>query len=1124
MDNMVYFVCIPNDTLDISEANSFFYDALGIRYEDSKKNSSFLRFILNPYAFYEEINSKKTWALFSIEVSFLKNQVLHSLILIGSFKYDKFFFYGFLKEDIKNNREFSLLKEEYKAMTNQSRDVIFEYDLAKDTIYFPSNNKSLIETKPCIPNYKKYLQSAKSPFNKADRDRVVNFFDELNDSSYKEIEVRLSQKGLKERSVIIKAQTICSDNKNIKAVGLIYSCEEEKKAIASITEKTNHDFLTGVLNLDSIKSLVNLEIREKNALSAYYALLLIDLDNFRDINNRYGISFADDILINSAKKISNYFGSRALIGRSCPNQFVVFIPTEIEYTLLRMKSIQICKMFRNYVINPDTTEHLSVSIGISRYPFDGKCFDDLFSKADMALYMAKTNGKDGCFLYVDDNLKNASKYSLYKSANKTKDEIASGIVFDNITKTGNIEKNILEVFEKLKVEFSFDKIVLLEKDGLKVKALYINNLEEPFKNDYNEVLNYLGSGFVKRFNMDGIYIYSKDTVLGELEKELYRKYAINSFFIIGLEKKGHFDMAISFFNKEAREYPSKDVNALKKATEIIRDYLYKFRLNERLVQEIKKIDDSTESKNSYSYIVDKTNFDLIDFDSSTALLFPDAKRGNKCYKELMDRDIPCDKCPIMEFRKTRVNITDYYLQTKRIWVSSQVVDFELPNGVKTYLVHSSDISTIMRRMTSRDSLTGLLTISSFVEKVQELVSSRSINKYAIVYFDINRFKIINEVLGYTVGDQILIYVSRVLTNMITESELLFRISGDQFVLLLKYESVTILLSRLESMREVLRKNKLEGNYKMEIAISGGVFLIDARTPISMNILDLANVARRIAKKNKESFVIYDDDIDLQELKKKEIEKIQEKALQDEEFIVYIHPKVNIKTNRICGGEALIRWYHNGYVVPPNEFIPIFEENGFVINVDHYVYETIFKLIRYFMDNDLEAVTISMNASSIHFSDPNFIPTLKALIDKYQVPTKYIEIELTESLAIDCSESFYYVIRELKSLGFTLSLDDFGSGYSSLNVLSSLPVDVMKLDKGFFDSKNEKGRIIVESVVNLANSLGIKALAEGIETSEQVEFLKKVGCNYVQGYFYYKPMPLIDFVDLLKKDSEKNDME
>lgn len=251
--------------------------------------------------------------------------------------------------------------------------------------------------------------------------------------------------------------------------------------------------------------------------------------------------------------------------------------------------------------------------------------------------------------------------------------------------------------------------------------------------------------------------------------------------------------------------------------------------------------------------------------------------------------------------------------------------------------------------------------------------------------------------------------------------------------------------------------------------------------------------------------------------KNSIEKSLNKALEKGEFEIYLQPKYNSESDSIVGAEALARWNNrNDGIVSPEVFIPILEKNKNIVKLDMYMFEEACKIISRWSKNNVSLVPISINISKITMSEnDNFVIDLKNIIKKYDIDTRFLEIELTERIMFRETNKIVFIIKEIKKIGIKVSLDDFGAGYSSLNILKNIPIDIIKLDKLFLDKRDisEKGKIVIKNIINMANELGLEVVAEGVEFLEQSQFLKSVGCEVVQGYLYGKPMTIREFEKL-----------
>ncbi|EGT4247436.1 diguanylate kinase signaling protein [Clostridioides difficile] len=420
----------------------------------------------------------------------------------------------------------------------------------------------------------------------------------------------------------------------------------------------------------------------------------------------------------------------------------------------------------------------------------------------------------------------------------------------------------------------------------------------------------------------------------------------------------------------------------------------------------------------------------------------------------------------------------------------------------------------LQRIAYTDNLTGANTIDKFVIDANKILCKNTQVKYALLYIDIDKFKYINDLFGYEVGNEILRNLTKIIKSNIFEEEMFARISADNFIIIMKYIEEEDITKRLKTIFEELDlfNNNQEEKYKL--VLSCGIYFILPEDRDINSSIDRANIPHKMAKGgHKSSYAFYDNKIHDQEIKEKEMENTMFSSLENKEFIIYLQPKIELNTGEIQGSEALVRWKRpDKGLIPPNEFIPFFERNGFVINLDLYVLEEVCIYLRKWIDAGINPVTVSR----IHLYCNNFIETYKNIIDKYNIPAKYIELELTESIIFDNFDILIDIMNNLKKIGFLISMDDFGSGYSSLNMLKEIPMDILKLDQKFimetYNSKRSK--IIVTKVIEMAKELGMKVISEGVETEEQFKLLKEVKCDMAQGYLFGKPMPIEEFEHLI----------
>ena len=395
-------------------------------------------------------------------------------------------------------------------------------------------------------------------------------------------------------------------------------------------------------------------------------------------------------------------------------------------------------------------------------------------------------------------------------------------------------------------------------------------------------------------------------------------------------------------------------------------------------------------------------------------------------------------------------------------------------------------------------------------------SNRHTNKpaYAVLYTDIKQFKTINDAFGFGEGDELLQLFAHVLRDETGEDELCARASADQFVVLYHYESWESLCARTDKIHRTLEARLKAAGKTYRLVLIFGVYLPRGDEEDVSFLLDFANYARRSAKfTHKTATVRYDEAMRQEELLHRGLADRMDDALHNGEFVPYFQPKVNMLTGRIIGCEALVRWEPPGTdPILPGRFIPFFEHNGFVLELDLYIYEAVCRALRHWADVGHKLLPVSCNFSRLHFMDADFPNNLAAIADRYLIPHQILRLEITEGVMIEDFEPVRKQFDALRALGFPVVIDDFGLGYSSLSLLQQLSVDAVKLDRSFIAGGLERiqERKVVYGVVRLVESLGIQIVCEGVETKAQVERLTALGCRTAQGFYYYRPMPQKDF--------------
>lgn len=422
----------------------------------------------------------------------------------------------------------------------------------------------------------------------------------------------------------------------------------------------------------------------------------------------------------------------------------------------------------------------------------------------------------------------------------------------------------------------------------------------------------------------------------------------------------------------------------------------------------------------------------------------------------------------------------------------------------------------------QDRVTSLDDYSIFINKLHKAMTERENRKIAVIYGDIKYFKYFNDTYGYDRGDALL---ARVAELTVGESDGFVgasRVVSDNIVGAYFYNGVSPeeLYESLSKTTAALERQLREEFNCTRIRLAVGVYLIDEENA-DINpetAVSNANLARKKAKEAGSVSVVFFKE-EMAERLNRELEIISsvDKAMEDHEFIAYYQPKIDSNTGKLCGAEALIRWKKkDGKFVFPDQFIPAIEKSRQIIDVDYYMYREVFRFIRECLDEGLDIVPISLNVSRQHMKHLEIVDYIKALLEEYDIPRNLLEFEITETVCMEDATNATKFIDALHEMGIVVSMDDFGSGFSSLNLLSEIPLDIIKLDRCFLHS-NELGakeKVIITSIVSMVKNLDMISLCEGVETESQSEFLKEVGCDIQQGYFFSRPIPEEEFVRML----------
>lgn len=412
-----------------------------------------------------------------------------------------------------------------------------------------------------------------------------------------------------------------------------------------------------------------------------------------------------------------------------------------------------------------------------------------------------------------------------------------------------------------------------------------------------------------------------------------------------------------------------------------------------------------------------------------------------------------------------------------------------------------------------DSLTGAYNTVRFMQEMREAFAGPE--QYNVCVLNIHQFKFINEIFGRAQGDKLLCHISHVLKESVNSGEYFCRDTGDFFWIVLKGQDEEATGRRLYKMMEKISSFSLSRHHNYQIMLYCGVAVRRDDSSAEM-MMTHAMFALQTAKGTDRNNVwFYDVELHKQETLQNYIESHMHQALKDKEFRMFLQPKMDMRTGKLGGAEALVRWIpKDGTIIYPNQFIPLFESNGFCSSLDMYMVENVCRKIREWIDAGITPVPVSVNQSKILFYEEDYVENLCAVLERYRIPGDLITLEILEGLAAGNIDELNEKIDQLKEKGFRISMDDFGSGYSSFNILGKLHIDELKMDRVFLSAitgkEDERQKIIMAQVVDLAKKLRISTVAEGVETKENETLIRTLGCGYGQGYYYSRPIDEDEF--------------
>jgi diguanylate cyclase (GGDEF)-like protein len=462
------------------------------------------------------------------------------------------------------------------------------------------------------------------------------------------------------------------------------------------------------------------------------------------------------------------------------------------------------------------------------------------------------------------------------------------------------------------------------------------------------------------------------------------------------------------------------------------------------------------------------------------------------------------------------------------WAEVEAVATNLTEypGVRGILVVVRDISERrqaeerIHHMAHHDPLTGLPNRRLLAEQAALVMALVNRNKgsLALLFCDLDRFKDINDSLGHVVGDILLIQVASQLKKSLRDTDTLARLGGDEFMILLPEAGRDDAARVADKILTMLREPVALADHQLTVTGSIGISLYPHDGGTFQDLFKNADTAMYQAKQaGRNAFCFYDAAMNAASLERLTLMSALRKAIREGQLRTYFQPKVNLANGRVIGAEALVRWQHpEEGLIPPGRFIRLAEDNDLIVAIGCWVLEDVCRQLAAWREAGLPHLSVAVNIAARHFCAPYLVQNMEALLERYGLPHEALELELTESTVLEAGTETLTTLQELRRLGFTLAIDDFGTGYSSLAYLKNLPITALKIDRSFVrDLAHDPSDCAIAAViVTLGHSLGLKVVAEGVETEQQREILLEQGCDFAQGYLFSRPLPAVEFVEWL----------
>ena len=1040
----------------------------------------------------------------------------------------------FLTNDISEAASVIRLRD--RMLSSFSETTTWEYDIASRTMTINYIHEGVHDKTAVVENYKETIHEMQL-IQTEDLPVFARFCQELDEgrthifAEFRGLTGKYEYKWFRYFGDGIEDEIT---GKITKIAGHRYDITREKNLKDDMEKRLTQDLLTGLNHRDRARELIE---NEQKVISGESAYLLIDVDAFRSINNSYGKMYGDVVLQTLSGIIYTNFMSKDIIGRIAGDQFIVYC-NEINSAKIRELTEKLMQRIMENVPLRDQ-RCVTISVGIAYSPKDGSEFQELYNKADIALSKAKALGGNRYVEYDGSSMCDIKEgYTFKKIGAFAEDEERTGkaarkinkrlfdFAFDELTREDDFERAIKDIFKEVCLHYNLDRAILL---GIDSSGRSIDMATRWCRIDDKNDLDILRTSIVSawdefeaaaRKSKEQYFVMNSGRGGGmDFFREVLtmNKVPVSALMLPVRDNDGL--LCLLFFDAfEEHEFRNNEIATIRSIVRLITSYLISRQVKQELETESIINKNVMDAQKIIYYVIDGNTHEIKYVSKYARDFFDKFEYGKKCFSSFYGKSDVCDICPINSESGGGKTI-EVYDEEKDRWYTYTATKMADPRYENDILICITDVTDFLHRVKGEDTLTQIGSYDNFMLLATKAITNKE-QEYTLLFLGIRNFAKINDEYGYVTGDDILKSFARVLSDDTGDGELLCRIKGDDFAMLLKRTSEAELRRRIKNYSERLTAEFKKAYPAIEINCFAGSYDIPFEEQYFNRCIDKSMRARRVAFddiQTNEGFYAYTRELEQYEQERDEMDRKMRYALTHEGFKVYLQPKVDVNSGEIIGAEALVRMQDaEGKMVPPGLFIPLAEKTGMVVDIDRSVYEQTFYYMSKWKKEGKKVPLISVNVSRLHLIDDKLPERMKALAEKYELDPKEIELEITESVFFEDTERLINMIKRLKDIGFVISMDDFGAGYSTLNFMKSLPVDVIKIDGGFFmrNEMDRKNKAVISAILQLSKNLEFETVSEGVETEEQVKFIREQGGKCVQGYYFYKPMPADEFEKLL----------